>query len=128
MAIATARPKKAALKKTAKTGTATALKKTAGVVTLVGSTALSNTAGIKIITAKTAKLPMTKTAMAAITALTRGAAISTQQPALTKSAVKKRQQAKGTTRKQGGAKFAILPAQKIKAMANKFEAGPTAAE
>jgi hypothetical protein len=116
MATATADPKKAAVKKIA------------GVVTLVGSTALSKTAGIKVITAKTAKLTMAKTAMAATTVLARGAAISTQQPALTKGALKKRQQAKSTTRKQGGAKFAILPVQKIKAMANKFEAGPTAAE
>jgi hypothetical protein len=116
MAIATARPQKAAVKKTA------------GIVTLAGGTALAKTAGIKVIKAKTAKLTMAKTTVATTTVLTRGAAISTQQPALTRGALKKRQQAKSTTRKQGGAKFTLLPAQKIKAMASKFEAGPTAAE
>lgn len=48
-----------------------------------------------------------------------------KQHALTKEELQKRQQAKSTSRKQGGAVYTALKEEQVKAMANIKESGPT---
>ena len=47
---------------------------------------------------------------------------------LTKEMLDKRQKAKGSVRKQGGAKITALTTQKIKTLSSQIEMGPTKAE
>lgn len=82
---------------------------------------------VTIIKAKTANAPLAKKEFVEPVkrALSRSVRPVNKQKALSKEDLKKRQQSKGTSRKQGGVKYETLQVQQVKAMANVPEIGPT---
>lgn len=90
-------------------------------------TAKPKATGITILKAKAVKAPLAKKEYVEPVrrALTRGTMPVERQQALSVEDLKKRQQSKGTTRKQGGIKYETLTVEKLKTMANILESGPT---
>jgi hypothetical protein len=83
--------------------------------------------GIIILKAKMVKAPLAKKEYVEPVrrGLSRSAMPVEKQHALSVEDLKKRQESKGTTRKQGGVKYETLTVEELKTMANILESGPT---